>query len=81
MGETGILYEIRCRLFVMWRRLAFRVRVHWHAVELADALHELEDETACYVRSQRRGDMRAQSVVDRAQRVLAASGRGVKGWN
>ena len=43
-----------------------------------DVLHELEDETAIYLRT--RGDPRAQHVLAEAQDVLLASGRGVKGW-
>lgn len=42
-----------------------------------DALHELEDETAIYLRT--RGDARALHVIDEAQEVLRYSYRGVKG--
>ncbi|WP_067070372.1 hypothetical protein [Roseateles chitosanitabidus] len=44
-----------------------------------DVLHEIEDETAIYLRT--RGDARALHVIDEAQDVLRASGRGIKGFN
>lgn len=72
--------ELKRRCVAAWRRLVFRVRVHWHAVEVADALHELEDEAAIYLRATR-GDPRAIHVLRTAQSALLRCGRSVKGWD
>ena len=72
-----IFRELRCRLNRAWARLVFLVRIHWHAVEVADALHDLEDEAALYLVCR---DIRGVKVVRAAHRALLRCGRGVKGW-
>lgn len=65
------------KLVRVWSRLAFLVRIHWHAAEVADALHEIEDEACIYLLTR---DARGLAVVRRAQDALLSCGRGVKGW-
>lgn len=72
-----IRQELKRRARAAWKRIVFRIRIHWHAVRVADALHELEDETSAHLWL--RGDDRAFHVVKEAQRALLACGRGVKG--
>jgi hypothetical protein len=53
------------------------IMLHAHAKELADALHELEDEASIKLWHDP-GTERSKHVVMQAQRALIKSGRGVK---
>lgn len=76
----SIRHELKQRIRRAWKRVVFRVRVHWHAVQVADALHDIEDEAAIYLLHVRT-DPRAAHALKTAQTALIECGRGVKGWD